>query len=140
MFRRPFRKTLLLVDATAIKEDVLTAKKNLAGRVGAWSIRHRKAAIIGWFVFVIAAFHIGSNMGMQEKDPSDQVTGETGRATKILQSGWPQDTDSPKSSEQVLVESKSLDAKDPQFKAAVADAMSRLDGQKYISKLEDPYT
>jgi uncharacterized membrane protein YdfJ with MMPL/SSD domain len=140
MFRGSFRKTLLLVDATAIEEDVLTAKKNLAGRVGAWSIRHRKAAILGWLVFVIAAFYIGGNMGMKEADPSSQGAGESGRAAKIVEAGWPQDKGDESVAEQVLVESNSLDARNPRFKAAVADVMTRLDHKKYVQKIKSPYT
>src|SRR5689334_2887727 len=60
------------------KEDVLTTNNNLAARVGRWSIRHRKAAIIGWFVFVLVAFFIGGGMGMKQKDPADQGVGESG--------------------------------------------------------------
>src|SRR3954469_13504113 len=124
-----------------LKEDVLNTKKNIAGRIGSWSVRHRRAAILGWFAFVLAAFFIGGNMGMKEKDGSQQGVGESGRASQILESGWPQSKDeNVKSGEQVLIESKSLDARSPRFKAAVSDVIVRLDRQKYVSKIESPYS
>src|SRR5215217_5716098 len=123
-----------------IKEELMTAKKNLAGRVGSWSIRHRKAAILGWLVFVIAAFYIGGNMGMQKADPSSQGAGESGHASKILEAGWPEEKGDEAVGEQVLVESKSLDARSPRFKAAVADVMARLGHKKYVQEIESPYT
>ena len=36
------------------------SKSNLAARAGAWSARHRKLAIIGWFVAVIVAAAVGA--------------------------------------------------------------------------------
>jgi uncharacterized membrane protein YdfJ with MMPL/SSD domain len=136
-----FHATLVLSLVNAIKEDVLSAKKNIAGRIGSWSVRHRRAAILGWFAFVLAAFFIGGNMGMKEKDNAQQGVGESGRAAKILETGWPQSKqENVKSGEQVLIESKSLDAHDPRFKVAVTDVIVRLDHQKYVSKLESPYS
>src|SRR5690242_19438167 len=43
-------------------------------------------------------------------------------------------------SEQVLIESKSLDAHDPRFTSAVRDVMQRLDCVKYVKEIENPYT
>ena len=33
---------------------------NIAGRVGRWSARHRRTAIIGWLLFVILSIAIGA--------------------------------------------------------------------------------
>jgi uncharacterized membrane protein YdfJ with MMPL/SSD domain len=118
----------------------LTTKGNIAGRIGRWSVRHRKIAILGWLLFVIAAFQIGGGMGMKQQDDSSQGVGESGRAAEIMEQGWPKDQDDEGVGEQVLIESKTLDAKDKQFKAAVSDAMTRLDGVKYVQELESPYS
>ena len=40
---------------------------NLAGRMGRWSATHRKAAIFGWFGFVIVAVFVGDD-GQPEQD------------------------------------------------------------------------
>src|SRR4051812_35109202 len=118
---------------------VLNPKQNLAGRIGRWSIRHRKAAILGWFAFVIAAFMIGNGMGVTAKDPSGQGTGESGRAAKIMEAGWPVKDNDEAAGENVLVHSK-YGAHDRRFKAAVNDVITRLDRTKYVREIESPYT
>jgi uncharacterized membrane protein YdfJ with MMPL/SSD domain len=118
----------------------LNSKQNLAGRIGRWSIRHRKAAILGWFALVIAAYMIGSGMGVTQKDPSGQGVGESGRAAKIMQAGWPVKDNDEAVGENVLVRSKSYDAHDPRFKAAVNDVVGRLDNQQYVREIQSPYT
>ena len=117
----------------------MNSKSNLAGRIGQWSIRHRKAAILGWFAMVIAAFMIGNGMGVKEADSAHQGVGESARAAEIYEHGWPVDKDKQSVTEQVLVESKSLDAHDPEFKSAVHDVMHRLDAVKYVQEIESPY-
>src|SRR4051795_5176612 len=89
---------------------VLNTKTNLAGRIGRWSVRHRKIAILGWFTMVIAAFMIGSGMGVKEADQAQQGVGESGRASQIYEHGWPVDKHDQAVTEHVLIESKSLDA------------------------------
>ena len=36
-----------------------TKIKGIAARAGNWSAHHRKAAILGWFAFVVLALAIG---------------------------------------------------------------------------------
>jgi uncharacterized membrane protein YdfJ with MMPL/SSD domain len=118
----------------------LKTKLNLTGRVGRWSIHHRKTAILGWFALVLAAMFIGGGMGVKEKDPGQQGVGDSGRAQQILDQGWPVKAGDEAVSENVLVESRTLEASDPRFKAAVNDVVRRLDGQRYVRKIESPYT
>jgi uncharacterized membrane protein YdfJ with MMPL/SSD domain len=82
-----------------------TPKRNFAARVGMWSARHRKTAIIGWFAFVLLAFAIGNGLGMKELDQTKAGSGESGRATELIGENWPQQDD--KAVESVLVQSKS---------------------------------
>ncbi|MBV9714784.1 MAG: hypothetical protein JOZ64_05355, partial [Solirubrobacterales bacterium] len=50
---------------------------NLAARAGAWSARHRKRAIIGWFVFVLIA---GALAGvLSTRIDQHEGSGESGR-------------------------------------------------------------
>src|SRR5215212_10228247 len=73
-----------------------SSNRNLAARVGRWSVQHRRTAILGWLAFVVAALVIGFNV-----IPKKTV-------------------------EQVLVQSKTLKASDSQFKDVVADVSQRL--------------
>ena len=109
---------------------------NLAGRMGRWSAQHRKAAIFGWFAFVIVAFALGIVSGTTKIDPDTSGVGESGRADRILDAGFQQPA-----SESVLVESETLTVKDPAFTAAVADVVARvskLDAVKNVRSPLDP--
>jgi uncharacterized membrane protein YdfJ with MMPL/SSD domain len=107
-------------------------RKNLAQRAGMWSARHRKTAIIGWLVFVVAAMFIGSNLGMKEIKDADSGNGESGRAGQILADEFEQPA-----GEQVLVQGRS--SSDPAFKAAVADVASRLEKTGTVTHVRTPY-
>jgi uncharacterized membrane protein YdfJ with MMPL/SSD domain len=96
--------------------------KGIAARAGRWSATHRKAAILGWFAFVIVAFAVGSSVGSKSLTDIDYFTGESKRAEQTLV-----DADmKPPASETVLVQSKRLTVEDPQFKAALADVSRRV--------------
>ena len=55
-----------------------------AARIGGWSVRHRKTAIIGWLLFVIAASMIGAMAGQVTMRPEQNGAGDSLRAEKIL--------------------------------------------------------
>jgi RND superfamily putative drug exporter len=116
-----------------------TPKRNFAARVGMWSARHRKTAIIGWFTFVLVAFALGNGMGMKEIDQNKAGTGESGRASELIAQNWPQQDD--KAVESVLVQSKSDSVKttDPKFRAAVADVTKQLEATKNVHNVKSPY-
>ncbi|MCX4822613.1 MMPL family transporter [Streptomyces sp. NBC_01142] len=59
-------------------------RRNLAARIGVWSAHHRKTAIIGWLLFVVLATAVGGASGMVEMSASEQGTGDSARAEKIL--------------------------------------------------------
>ena len=44
--------------------------RNLAASAGRWSAQHRKAAILGWILFVVLATVIGGRVGLNEIDES----------------------------------------------------------------------
>ncbi|MDN3351776.1 MMPL family transporter [Actinomadura sp. DC4] len=57
---------------------------SVAARLGGWSVRHRKTAIIGWLLFVIAASMIGGMVGQTTMKPYENGAGDSARAEKIL--------------------------------------------------------
>ena len=111
--------------------------RNLAARAGRWSAQHRKKAILGWFAFVILATVLGGMVGQKKLSDEDMGNGESKRGDQIVEAaGFPEVT-----SESVLVQGKDgLTVKDPQFKAAVDDAVDTLGRTKGVSKIEDPLT
>ncbi len=106
--------------------------RNLAARVGRWSAQHRKAAIIGWFAFVILATVLGGKVGQKQIDESASGNGESKRGDMIVKAaGFPDEA-----GEQVLIQGKT--SNDPQVTAAVKDVVARLQGIKGISDIESP--
>jgi uncharacterized membrane protein YdfJ with MMPL/SSD domain len=57
---------------------------SIAARLGGWSARHRKTAIIGWLVFVIAASAAGAMAGQLTMKPYETGAGDSARADRIL--------------------------------------------------------
>ena len=104
---------------------------NLAARAGRWSVQHRRKAILGWLAFVFVSMVIGFNLVPQKNiEPMDGMPGESGKAGQILNDAYPDEA-----SEQVLVQSKTLKASDPRFKAAVADVTQRLERTKGVEEV-----
>jgi uncharacterized membrane protein YdfJ with MMPL/SSD domain len=105
---------------------------NLAARVGRWSVQHRRKAILGWLAFVFAALVIGFNVIPQkELDQTSGMPGEVGKAAQATNDAFPD-----KSSEQVLIQSKTLKASDSQFKDAIADVSQRLHRVEGVTDIE----
>ena len=59
-------------------------RSNVAARLGGWSTRHRKTAIIGWLVFVVAATLIGGRVGQETMADHEFETGDSAKADQIL--------------------------------------------------------
>jgi uncharacterized membrane protein YdfJ with MMPL/SSD domain len=96
--------------------------RGIAARAGHWSARHRKTAIIGWLVLMIAVAFVGNSLGQQKPSNAQKMDGETRRAETTLENaGFPE-----KSGEMVLVQSKTATVKDPAFAAAIKDAATTV--------------
>jgi uncharacterized membrane protein YdfJ with MMPL/SSD domain len=104
---------------------------NLAARVGRWSAQHRRAAILGWVLFVVLAVVVGGKIGQNDLDESAAGSGESKRGDMIVEAaGFPE-----QSGEQVLVQGESAD--DPEVTAAVGDVVSRLERIDGVTEIED---
>jgi RND superfamily putative drug exporter len=111
-----------------------TKSNNLAARMGRWSADHWKTATFGWLAFVIVAFGLGGLAGTKSIDPNKPGPGESGRMDRILDAGFKKPAD-----ESVLVQSRSLSATDPVFKAGVADVVARISKLQDVQKVRSPY-
>jgi putative drug exporter of the RND superfamily len=108
--------------------------RNLAARMGRWSADHWKTATFGWLALVFVAFGLGSMAGMTSIDDNAPGPGESGRMDRILDAGFKQPA-----GESVLIQSRSLRAGDPAFRAAVADVVagvSKLAAVQHVRKGE----
>jgi uncharacterized membrane protein YdfJ with MMPL/SSD domain len=116
----------------------LKRSNNFAARMGRWSASHWKTAVFGWLAFVVAAFVIGNAVGVKYLEDSDFAVGETKKANKIIEEGFPANED--KMGEVVLIQSDKLKVDDPRFKAVVADVTNRLETFPQVTELESPAT
>src|ERR687896_471036 len=109
---------------------------NMTGRIGRWSVQHRKKAILGWLAFVVASLVIGFGVIPQKEIDNKTAAGpgESGQAAEVVNDAFPTE-----SAEQVLVQSKTLQADDSQFRTAVADVTERLQSTHGVDNVVGPY-
>ena len=110
--------------------------KGIAARAGRWSAQHRKIAIFGWLAFVIAAYMIGGSLGTKKVEQT--LPGESGRAQKIQEDNFPHAKKNA-SEETILIQSKTLTAGDPQYKAVVKDVEKQIGAEAHVRKVQSPY-
>jgi uncharacterized membrane protein YdfJ with MMPL/SSD domain len=109
-------------------------KSNLAARAGAWSARHRKRAIIGWFAFVVIAFAIGGALGT--KTDTHEGNGQSGRVDTFLRAHFPES-----SNETILIQGRHGQlSSSPEFRAAVQDVAARDRRIPHVSDVVTPYS
>ncbi|MBI0297727.1 MMPL family transporter [Streptomyces sp. PRKS01-29] len=111
--------------------------RGIAARAGSWSARHRWAAVGGWVLLVILALAIGSMTGRVDVTDSEQVPGESGRVSKILDEAGIDDA----AGETVLIQAKGggLTANDPAFRTAVDAVMAGVRDTGQVTALRSPY-
>ena len=59
-------------------------RKNLAARIGGWSVHHRWTALGLWFAFVIIAVVGGAMAGEIDLKDSQTGNGESGHASQVI--------------------------------------------------------
>src|SRR3954469_16542066 len=113
----------------------MQGKKGLTGTVGRWSAHPPWQAITVWILFIAVAIFAGNAAGTNKVKAADSGAGESGKASKVLErAGFAVEP-----GEQILVQSKTLQATDPAFKVVVGDVMRKLDALPTVSNLESPY-
>src|SRR6266566_3089772 len=107
---------------------------NLAARAGRWSASHWKTAVIGWIVFVIAAFSLTMLVQTRDLTNAESSTGNSRVGEEIIaKDGFPE-----RAGESVIVQHSGLRADDPPFVAVVRDVAARLEGTANVEDLEAP--
>jgi uncharacterized membrane protein YdfJ with MMPL/SSD domain len=114
----------------------LKRSNNIAARMGRWSANHWKTAVFGWLAFVVASVVIGGQVGTKYLEDNDLAVGEAATATKMIEAGFPQADD--EQGEIVLIQSKTLTADDPAFKAVIEDVAKTVEGFPEARKIDTP--
>jgi uncharacterized membrane protein YdfJ with MMPL/SSD domain len=113
----------------------LKRSNNIAARMGRWSASHWKTAVIGWLVFVVAAFMIGAKVGTKNLKDQDYSTGQSHKADLILKQGFPQ---SDPQTEFVLVQSTKLSVNAAAFRSTINDVVAAVKDNPNIKNLKSP--
>ncbi|MDQ1464651.1 MAG: putative drug exporter of the superfamily [Actinomycetota bacterium] len=93
---------------------------NAAARMGSWSARHRKKAIVGWLLLVVAAMLIGSAAGTKQITDAEGANGQSAKAERVLAaSGFARSA-----SENVLVQTRNGKPDDAALRAAISQVVS----------------
>jgi uncharacterized membrane protein YdfJ with MMPL/SSD domain len=105
-------------------------RENLAARLGGWSARHRKTAVIGWLLFVVVATVVGGMAGEAKMSPHEQGTGDSARAQRILDDAGIKDP----ASEMVIVTSTRPDG----WRAAARDVARAVEATGRVRDVKPP--
>jgi RND superfamily putative drug exporter len=111
-----------------------TTPANFAARMGRWSATHRKKAVLGWLAFVVIAMLAGSSAGMKMMGAADQLTGESATAQRILDRAGIEHP----AAESIIVSSTTQTASDPEFRAAIVQAVSAVKRAEHTTNLRSP--
>ncbi|MEU9043778.1 MULTISPECIES: MMPL family transporter [unclassified Kitasatospora] len=103
--------------------------------MGVWSARHRKTAVFGWLLFVVLAAVLGGMHGSTKVTDAESMPGQVARAARILDEAG---LTSP-ASETVLVQSATRSADDPDFRTAVGQVVTAVDGTGKAAGIRSPY-
>nr|WP_329952123.1 MMPL family transporter [Streptomyces sp. BE303] len=113
----------------------MKTKLGMAAAMGAWSARHRKTAVFGWLIFVVAAAFLGGLHGSTQVKESEAMPGQVSRAAKILDDAG---LKSP-ASETVLIQSATLTSEAPAFRTTVEQVIKGVDGTGKADGIRSPY-
>jgi uncharacterized membrane protein YdfJ with MMPL/SSD domain len=107
---------------------------NIAYRAGRWSAGHWKTATLLWLGVVICAVIGGRMAGTVDLTNSEQGSGQSALAQKMLnESGFHN-----VASEDVLVQNRSLTVSDPSFQRELRAVVDRIRGLRQIDALQSP--
>jgi uncharacterized membrane protein YdfJ with MMPL/SSD domain len=113
----------------------LKRSNNIAARMGRWSASHWKTAVFGWLAFVIASVVVGMQIGTKQLSNDDASVGQAHHADQILkQAGFKADPQT----EFVVIQSQTLKADDPAFKAVIADTVGAVRPFPLVQNLRSP--
>ena len=113
----------------------MSASTELAGRMGRWSARHRKTAVIGWLAFVALALTLSSGLPRGELTAAESQVGAAAQAQRILDAhDWQQPA-----AEVVLVQ-RGTAAAETAATAALTDLADTLATTPDVTNVASPLT
>ncbi|ADP78261.1 MMPL family transporter [Pseudofrankia inefficax] len=111
---------------------------HVAARAARWSVRHRKLAVAGWLVAVVALVLVGSMIGTKNLKSQDWTVGQDGQAQQALRDHGFVDRDSENVLIQLATRPAGGMAADPQVQAAVTDVVRRIVATHEVTSVRTP--
>ncbi|HET6869372.1 MAG TPA: MMPL family transporter, partial [Solirubrobacteraceae bacterium] len=108
--------------------------ENFTARAARWSAAHRKAAVLGWLGFVVAAFLIGSSAGMVTLKAGEGENGQSRLADQTQAQQFPRE----RAVEEVLIESRRGTLPSGEYRTAVGDLVARLRRTPSVAAIKSP--
>jgi RND superfamily putative drug exporter len=110
------------------------APPNLAATSAAWSVHHRRTAILGWLTFVVAAYVFGSLVGQHNLTDAQMGNGQSGQGTSIIEKAFPYHN-----GEEILLQFRASGRHDAQaFEPAVDALVGRLRSLHTVADIQSP--
>ncbi|HWB22365.1 MAG TPA: MMPL family transporter [Gaiellaceae bacterium] len=110
------------------------AADNFTSRAARWSATHRRAVVLGWLAFVIAAFMLGSAIGMVQLRSMEAENGQSRLADETLAQQFPEQ----RAGEEVIVENPNGTLAGSGYRAAVSDLVTRLSSVPSVAAIRSP--
>jgi len=114
------------------------ARAPIVERVAGWSARHKKTAVFGWLLLVVAAVLVGQRLGTSHVNSYDP--GSAGRAERVLDRPVVQQPDA----ETVLIQGRTpgqVYGSDPEIRQAVREVVTALKAlPKSATDIQSPLT
>ena len=108
----------------------MTETKNFAARMGRWSAKNRKKAIVGWIAFVVLSLVIGGALGVKAPEDENTYVGDSGKAHALVDQHFPTEN-----TESVLIKGSDAGA----VRAATDDTIAAVSKQQGVYDVESPY-
>ncbi|HEX6392622.1 MAG TPA: MMPL family transporter [Acidimicrobiales bacterium] len=108
---------------------------NLTARIGRWSGTHPWRSIGAWLLLVMVAVFAGRAIGTVKLGQSAAGNGSSGEAAVAASRAFPQ-----AATEQVLIQSSTLTAGMPAFRASVDDVVNRVTETAWVANVQSPYS
>lgn len=106
----------------------------LTARAARWSAAHRKAAILGWFAFVLVAFAVGNAAGIVTMKDEEFGIGDSHGAEQVLSREFPTE----RAGEQVLIQSRDGRLQRAELRTAVDRLVAGLSQVPSVAAIESP--
>jgi RND superfamily putative drug exporter len=108
--------------------------ENFASRAARWSAAHRRSVVLGWLVFVVVAFALGSAAGMVQLTQVEAENGQSRLADETQARQFPRE----RAGEEVVIENRHGVLTGSAYRAAVTDLVTRLSSAPSVAAIRSP--